>query len=168
MNTARRDRPYLAIPGAPAGFTLVELIIAVAIAGLLAAVALPAYRSQVLRTHRTVAKTALVEAASRQESYFIGHKTYATSLAALQLKAYLARDGSQADSSTGEAIYQLSIGARTTGTCPATGSATAAGYTIVATPVGTQTRDSDCATLCLTSNGIKLASAGTAANCWNR
>ncbi|WP_428310080.1 type IV pilin protein [Hydrocarboniphaga sp.] len=158
-NTRQRQR----------GFTLIELMVTVAIVGLLTIIALPAYSSYTLRTNRAVGKSALVSMAAAQETYFVDRKTYTSTLSDLGLAAYLSRDGSTAATQTSNSIYQLSSAALTTnGTCPATGSATSAGYTLIAAPVGSQARDTACATLCLTSSGIRLASAGTAANCWSR
>jgi type IV pilus assembly protein PilE len=151
------------------GFTLIELLVAVVIVGILTVIAMPTYSSYVLRTNRAVGKSALVSMAAAQETYFVDRKTYTSTLSDLGLAAYLSRDGSTAATQTSSSIYQLSSVAQTTnGTCPATGSAGVSGYTLIAAPVGTQARDTGCATLCLTSSGIRLASAGTAANCWSR
>ncbi len=150
------------------GFTLVELMIVVSIVGLLAAIALPSYRNHVLRTNRTVAKAALVDLVSRQESYYVDRKIYAIATTDVGLQQYLSRDTSTTASQTSESLYRLSIAALGTSTCPASGSATPSGYTLMATPVGSQTGDIGCGTLCLTSTGIKLSSAGNAASCWSR
>ncbi len=61
------------------GFTLIELIIAVIIIGILAAVVYPSYISQVRKTRRADAKIALTELAGLQESYFVENNGYATS-----------------------------------------------------------------------------------------
>ncbi len=52
-----------------AGFTLVELMIVVAIATILFAIAVPSYMSQVRQSRRTEAKTALLDLAGREESF---------------------------------------------------------------------------------------------------
>lgn len=150
-----------------AGFSLIELMVAVVVLGVLTAVAFPSYRSYVLRANRTIAKSALVDVASRQESFFVDRKRYTSSLSDLGLNAYLSRDGSTS-ATQGSSIYQLSVAALSSSTCPASGSPSASGYTVIAAPLGTQAGDSACGTLCLTSTGIRLASAGTAANCWSR
>jgi len=61
------------------GFTLIELIIAVIIIGILAAVVYPSYISQVRKTRRADAKIALTELAGLQESYFVENNGYADS-----------------------------------------------------------------------------------------
>ena len=58
------------------GFTLVELIVAMVILATLAAIAIPSYSSYVLKSHRTEAKSALLDLASLEERYFSTANTY--------------------------------------------------------------------------------------------
>lgn len=65
------------------GFTLVELMIVVAIVAILASIALPAYQDQVRRGHRAAAQTEMMDIATRQQQFFLANRSYATSLANL-------------------------------------------------------------------------------------
>lgn len=58
------------------GFTLIELMITVAIIGILAAIAVPAYRDSVLKGRRAQGRAALLELAQAQERYFTANNTY--------------------------------------------------------------------------------------------
>ncbi|WP_366918127.1 type IV pilin protein [Algiphilus sp.] len=58
------------------GFTLIELMIAVAIIAILATIAYPSYRQQVLKSQRTEAKTALSDAAQRLERCYTQFNAY--------------------------------------------------------------------------------------------
>ena len=63
-----------------AGVTLIELMIVVVILGIIAAVALPAYRGYVIRADRTEATTTLLRIAAAQERWYLQHNRYAARL----------------------------------------------------------------------------------------
>ncbi|PCH60708.1 MAG: hypothetical protein COC05_03630 [Gammaproteobacteria bacterium] len=53
------------------GFTLIEVLIVVAIVGILAAIAYPSYVEQINKSRRADAQTALIELAARLQEYYI-------------------------------------------------------------------------------------------------
>jgi type IV pilus assembly protein PilE len=65
------------------GFTLIEVMIVVAIVGILAAIALPAYQDQVRKSRRASAEAHLMDIASRQQQFLLDNRRYATNLATL-------------------------------------------------------------------------------------
>jgi type IV pilus assembly protein PilE len=67
------------------GFTLLEVMIVVVIVGILAAIALPSYQAHLRRSARTEAQTLLTDAATRQQQFLVDKRSYASSLAALNL-----------------------------------------------------------------------------------
>ena len=75
MNTTLKNKPLR-----ERGFTLVELMIVVAILGIIAAVAYPSYTSQMNKTRRADAKNCLLDASQRQENFFYTNNTYTTTL----------------------------------------------------------------------------------------
>lgn len=62
------------------GFSLIELMIVVAVVGILAAVALPAYRGHVAKAHRAEAQAVLLEAAQFMERWFTTNNRYDTAV----------------------------------------------------------------------------------------
>lgn len=70
-------------PRNQAGFTLVELMIAVAIVGILSMIAYPSYQSYLLKGNRASAQAFLLNVAQRQQQYFLDNRTYAPDLATL-------------------------------------------------------------------------------------
>ena len=137
------------------GFTLIELMIAVAIIGILVAVALPSYRNSVLRSNRADAHLSLARIATLQEQFFFRNNQYTGDFADIVNGV---TSGQPIDSD--EDNYSLVV--------TATGGGT--GWTVTATAQGDQTDDADCNSLTMTNLGVKTAlnSGGTANNteCW--
>jgi type IV pilus assembly protein PilE len=67
------------------GFVLMELLIAIVIVAVLAAVALPAYATYTRKSVRADAQSFITDAANRQHQYLTDRRTYASSLSALQM-----------------------------------------------------------------------------------
>ena len=129
-----------------AGFTLVELAVVCAMAGVLAAVALPSYHSHLLRAGRADAVDALTRLHLAQAQHHAAHGLYGTDLAAL-------RGVPQPDSAQG--LYRLTV---------------AGGgdhYRATAVAQGRQARDSGCSVLSVdVAQGF--TQLGPSARCWNR
>jgi len=146
------------------GFTLIELMIAVAIIGILAAIAYPSYTNYVLRGKRSLAKAVLTEVASRQENFFVDRKSYADSLTDLGYPAatFCVIADNTARTSCTDATYEITMETSAVGT-------TVVGFTLTATGKGSQLRDKDCKTLTVNQKGEKAATTSTGAsspNCW--
>lgn len=62
------------------GITLIELLITIAIIGILAAISYPSYSNYVLKTHRTAAKAKLLEVMDKQQNYYVRNMTYSKAL----------------------------------------------------------------------------------------
>lgn len=61
-----------------AGFTLLELMIAVIIIGVLAAIALPSYSKQIIKGNRAAAEAMLMDVAQREQQYLLDNRSYAS------------------------------------------------------------------------------------------
>jgi len=158
----------------PKGYTLIEMLIVVAIIGILAAIAFPGYQSYVQKTNRTVAKAALSAITSRQESYATDHKAYAQNFKRLGFTG--SGDGSSAYvNSQGEislndrsALYELKLHSQPASglsSCGGlSGSPSAFAYAVSAVPKLART-DPKCGTVCLASTGDRGATGG-AESCW--
>lgn len=147
-STASVARAQARRNGAP-GFTLVELMIVVAVVAILAAIAIPNYYRYMLRANRAAVEDVMLDMSSAQEHYMIDSRQYTTSAAQL---------GYGVLPTTVSPNYTIAI-ALVAGPPP--------GYTITATPIGSQTRDTDCGTLTLGSDGSKKAS-GPSTTCWKK
>ena len=76
------------------GFTLIELMITVAIVGILAAIAYPSYTSHIQKGARRAAQAQMLDIANRQQQYLLANRGYATK-AQLADTGYGPPDGSQ-------------------------------------------------------------------------
>lgn len=97
------------------GFTLIELMIVVAVAGILAAIAYPSYQDQVRKSRRSVATGALTEAASRMENFYYRSAGYTTDLTSLGYTA--SPQGFPTDKAATANYYNVSVVAADAG-CP--------------------------------------------------
>jgi len=131
------------------GVTLIELLIAVAIMGILASVAYPSYVDYVARSNRSEAQTELLRIANLQEQYFLDHRNYTSDMTRLGLAA----DPFITDSKN----YKIDTSAF---------SAANNTYTLTATAQGTQaSKDTACTTLSINELGQKSAESSS---CWEQ
>jgi type IV pilus assembly protein PilE len=138
------------------GVTLIELMIVIVIVAVLASIAVPSYRSYVLRSHRVDAKTALLNLAAAQEKFYVQNNTYATNS---QLTT-APPSGLGLSATTERGWYTIAIA----------NGANAAGFSATATATGSQTADDDCATFTINQLGQKTATksgGGASTVCWN-
>lgn len=149
-----------------AGFTLIELIVVIAIVGLLAAIALPSYQSQIRKTRRADVKTALTRISTLEEQYYSRKNQYSNSFDDLFGSTTY---GATYTTDNG-GYYSITITLNTVNTA---GDA----YTVYgkATAAGNQTKDTNCLTYTVDNYGTKKAYSSlttftsateTTTNCW--
>ena len=148
-----------------AGITLLELIIVMVIVAIMASIAIPSYNSYVLKSHRTEAKTALLDLASMEERYFSTQNVYSL------LTTDLGYSGAW-PVTVGSGYYQVQAPVVVPAVPPtaAVPGGTPATFSVTALPIGVQLNDAACASFTITSAGVKTAT-GTDPNanvdCWN-
>jgi type IV pilus assembly protein PilE len=138
------------------GFTLIELMITVAIVGILASIAYPSYQASVMKSRRADAQGALLGFANSMERYFTVNNKYTGAGAGGGDTGIPTIFSATSPVDGGTAYYNLTISAATIST-----------YTLNATPTGVQAGDK-CGTLTLTHTGVKgfTGTGVTAADCW--
>lgn len=129
------------------GFTLIELMIVVAVIAILAAIAYPSYADSVRKGHRGQAKADLMETAQLLER----HRTVNNTYASFNMNAF----GKSPHSGTTRYNVVLE-------------NEDADGYDLTATPIGSQAKDTQCGALSINQAGVKSisGSGGTVERCW--
>jgi type IV pilus assembly protein PilE len=148
------------------GFTLVELLIAMVIASILAAIAIPSYSSYIQKSRRTDAKSALLNLASLEERYFSTNNTYTNAPGNLGYAA-----GTVTPFPVSNGYYNITAIIPVAAVAPAnaTSAGTPASYTITATAIGTQANDAACASFTISSSGQQTATGtdpNASVDCW--
>jgi type IV pilus assembly protein PilE len=118
------------------GFSLIDVMITVAIVGVLATIALPSYQSSVRKSNRGAAQSYLGDIAQRQQQYLLDQRSYASTEAALGLTT----------PSSVAPFYTIAIGI---------GAGPPPAFTASATPIGSQAGDLSGQPLTLTNTGAK-------------
>lgn len=133
-----------------AGFSLIELMVVVAVVAILASIALPAYDGVVRKARRSEARDELLRIAGAQEKFYTTNNVYTAASTPLNIDP---------SGNTQHNAYQITIQLTNAGQ----------GYLATVAPIGNQTKDTLCATLTYNNLGQKTAS-GTSANplsdCW--
>ena len=136
---------------AAAAFSLIELLIGIAVIGILASIAVPSYIGYMQQNRRADAITILTQAAGEQQRFFSDYNRYANSMTQLGF-------GEQATVDSEAGYYTVSVV-----------NASPTEFELRAAPVpgGPQANDTDCATLTLNDRGV-TGTTGTqdAADCW--
>jgi len=134
------------------GITLIELMIVMVIVGILAAVAIPSYRSYMLRSNRTEAKAELTSTAGALERCYTRFNVY-----------------NHAECGTADALEAGGTIGTPHGYYVITGVVEAQEYELEAEPQGGQAEDAKCMTLQLNSRNVKgKTGTDTVDNCWGR
>lgn len=141
------------LPSRVRGFTLIELMVTVAIVGILVGIAYPAYTDSVRKSRRAQAKADLVELTQRAERWYTANNSYAGFFARAKTENL---DYSPRDKPRAQAFYVITRDG---------GADTAANtLTLTATAQGDQAKDG-CKNLTLDAKGEKGTSS-TRTDCW--
>ena len=137
------------------GFSLIELMIAIAILGLLTTMAVNSYQGSVLKARRADAKADLMELAQLLERNYTEANSFATNISGNPVG--LAWTWSPQEVTEDKRYYTLRFSTHTD-----------QAYTLEAVPYGPQEKDTRCMTLLIDETGMKDidGGSGTRAECW--
>lgn len=132
------------------GFTLIELMIVVAIVAILSAIALPSYQDHIRKGKRAAAKSTLSDLANRQQAYLTDKRSYATSVTTL-IPSFSAPTEIAAD-------YTFAATADNSVSPPT--------FSVTATPTSSMMLADTCGTSASVPLALSQAGAKTPAACW--
>lgn len=140
------------------GFTLVELMIVVAIVGIISAIALPSYQSSVAKSRRAEARAQLLETVQFMQLFYSQNDRFDQSRAGVAVAIPASLSQIPRGAAVGSQTYTIQF----------TGTPTIAAYTIEAVPRSGGPMSSDaCGTLRLSSVGTRTVTGSqSAADCW--
>ena len=138
------------IPNRSQGFSLIELMIAVAIIGILAAIAIPMYSDYVTRSRRADGQATLMQVAQELERCYTQFSKYNDNRCSVV-------DGDGVSESSDQGFYGISASG---------GNLTESTFTLTATPQNEQADDTDCTALTLTHLGEQSATGDDPGSCW--
>ncbi len=140
------------------GFTLIELMVVIAIVAVLVTVAYPSYTDYITRSKRATAKSFLVRLADQQEHFFLDNKRYAIDLNELGYgNAFITidRQGNSIPALAADRIYAAGVI-----------NVTATSYLALAVPqLGQAINDTECANMMLDQAGFR-SNSGAGTDCW--
>ena len=129
MRTQKATRQHL-------GFSLIDVLITVAIVGILAAIAYPSYQSVMRKNNRAAAESYLADVAQRQQQYLLDQRSYAANVSTLGVPT----------PATVTPYYTIAI-AVAAGPPPS--------FSASAAPIGSQASDLSGQSLTITNTGAK-------------
>lgn len=142
-----------------AGFTLLELLVVVAIIGILMSIAIPSYQDYIRKARRGDGKTTLLTTAQAMERFYTENSTYSAATLGTTSTAV-------GKTTTAEGYYTIGFDSAPTSATicgsTTTTSPSASAFRICATPTGAQANDS-CSILSLSHTGEKYPTSG---GCW--
>ena len=133
------------------GFTLIEVMIVVAILGIISAIAIPSYSEYVRKGKRADAKVELLRISQLQESYFVQNLSYAKDLTTGAGGLGL---GATVKSEQEEYLITIASQDSGNGACDGTTADSCTSYTLTAAPLGSQASDK-CGKFTVTNTGVK-------------
>ncbi len=137
------------------GFTLIEVMIALAVVAILSAIAYPSYVDQLRQSRRADSAAALVSLAQAMERYYTVNGTYRGAAASGNDTGAPRIFATTSPTDGGDAFYNLTISAATVST-----------FTVQASPTGAQAGD-ECGSFTLTNNGRKNVAGADAGVTWD-
>ena len=138
----------LQIPNRSQGFSLIELMIAVVIVGILAAIAIPMYSDYVTRSRRADGQATLMQVAQELERCYTQFSKYNDNSCSVV-------NGGVVSETSDQGFYVVTAS-----------KLDESAFTLTATPQNEQADDTDCGDLILTHLGEKKTSTGASDDCW--